>query len=254
MVKFATAEEAVAYALKGSIQQPLGKNFTIQKSFIRADGSLGVEGWISTPAQDLDKDIIEPEAFSGATLHDYMLRGAPISVEHNTKVLPVGFLQKARLVRDGRILQDEDNPNHPKEDFRHYAGGTGWYGLGTIYDKNAAIGVMKGVVSSFSWIGMPQDWEPLPDGGKHFKKASSINPVLEVTVTAYPVNTSATMRIAKARGYTPRLDRQKMAELLANPLVVEAVVDILVPPGTASAVIEEQLRQHRFRVHNSEKH
>jgi len=246
--KFASAEEAVAYVLNGSIKQPLGKNFAIQKSYIRADGSLAVEGWISTPQKDIEKDVIEPEAFSGAPLHDYMERGAPISVEHALKTYPVGYLQKARLVRDNTILQEEYNPKHPKEEFRYYNGGTGWYGLGTIFDKQAALGVAKGVVGSFSWLGMPVDWEQFPDGGKHFSKPGSISPVLEVTVTAYPVNTSATMRIAKARGYIPKIDRQRVAELLANPLVVEAIIDILVPPGTASAVIEEQLRKHRFGV------
>lgn len=246
--KFASAEEAVAYVLGGSIKQPLGKSFEIQKSYIRPDGSLAVEGWISTPMKDIEKDVIEPESFSGAALHDYMSRGAPISVEHNTRTYPVGFLQKARLVRDNQILQEEHNPKHPKEEFRYYNGGTGWYGLGTIFDKQAALGVAKGVVSSFSWLGMPVDWEPFPDGGKHFAKPGSISPILEVTVTAYPVNTSATMRIAKARGYIPQIDRKRVAELLANPLVIEAIVDILVPPGTASAAIEEQLRKHRLGV------
>lgn len=242
--KFETAEEAVAYALRGSIKQPLGKSFEIKKSYIRADGSLGVEGWISTNQQDIEKDIIEPESFSGIGLRDYMRRGAPISVEHNTRTLPAGYLQRSWLVRGGTVLQEEANPKQSGPVTRpDFAGGTGWYGVGTIYDKHAALGVAKGVVSSFSWIGFPVDWEQIPTGGRHFKKAGSVNPLLEVTVTAYPVNTSATMRIAKSRGYIPRLDRQRMAELLANPLVVEAVIDILIPPGTARAVVEERLRQ-----------
>lgn len=107
------------------------------------------------------------------------------------------------------------------------------------------MGISKGVLSSFSWIAMPGDWEDMEDGGKHFIKPGSIAPIIETTLTAYPVNTTATMRIAKSRGFVPRIDRQKMVQLLANPLVVDAVVDILVPPGTASAAIEEQLELHR---------
>jgi hypothetical protein len=248
--KFATAEEAVAYVLGKSYQQPLGKAFEISKSYIRHDGSLGVEGWISTPAKDIEKDVIEPESFAGVGLADYMRRGAPVSIEHQTRSLPVGYLQKSRLVRDGKIIQDVTNPKHTedREDFRYYDGGTGWYALGVIYNEQAMLGISKGVLSSFSWIAMPTDWEDLADGGKHFTKPGSIAPIIETTLTAYPVNTSATMRIAKSRGYRPRIDRQKMVQLLANPLVVDAVVDILVPPGTASAVIEEQLKLHRERA------
>ena len=244
--KFKTTEEAMAYVLHGSFKQPLGKGFELRKSYIRADGSLGIEGWVSTPAKDIEKDVMEPESFAGDGLHAYMQRGAPISVEHNTRTFPVGFMQKSLLVRDGKIIQQEDNPKHPVVEPRFYEGGTGWYGVGTIYDKAAAIGVMKGTVSSFSWLGMPVEWDNFPDGGKHFTKKGSVNPLLEVTVTAYPVNTTATMRIAKSLGYIPHMDRKRMAELLTNPVVLDAVVDILVPPGTASAVIQEQLEKHRF--------
>lgn len=251
-MKFTTAEEAVQYAVNASFKSPLGKNFSISKSYTRPDGSLGIEGWVSKPVKDIEKDVLEPEAFSGPGLHEYMQRGAPVSVEHNTRTFPVGFLQKARLVRNGEILQEEINPKQPAEDFRYYREeveaqhGTGWYALGSIYNTNAQIGIQKGVVSSFSWLGMPVEWEPLADGGKHFTKKGSINPLLEVTITAYPVNTAATLRIAKSRGYVPHLDRKRLVELLGNPMVVEAVVGILVPPGTSSAVVEEQLRQYRF--------
>lgn len=244
--KFKTTEEAMAYVLHGSFKQPLGKQFELRKSYIRADGSLGIEGWISTPMRDIEKDVMEPESFAGESLHAYMQRGAPISVEHNTRTFPVGFLQKATLVRDGKVIQEEINPKQKSEDYRFFEGGTGFYGVGTIYDKAAAIGVMKGTVSSFSWLGMPVEWENFPDGGKHFVKKGSVNPLLEVTVTAYPVNTSATMRIAKSLGYIPHMDRKRMAELLTNPFVLDAVVDILVPPGTASAAIQEQLEKYRF--------
>jgi hypothetical protein len=250
--KFMNAEEAVQYAVNASFKSPLGKSFAIQKSYVRPDGTLAIEGWISTPKKDIERDILEPESFAGPGLHEYMQRGAPISVEHNTRTFPVGYLQKARLVRDGEVIQDEVNPKQPAEDFRYYREeveaqkGTGWYALGSIYSENAKIGIQKGVVSSFSWLGMPVEWEPMADGGKHFVSKGSVNPILEVTITAYPVNTAATLRIAKSRGYVPHLDRKRLVELLGNPLVVEAVVGILVPPGTSSAVVEEQLRQYRY--------
>lgn len=243
--KFATPEEAISYVLGKSYKQPVGKGFELSKSYRLADGSLVREGWISTPAKDIDKDEIEPESFSGQGFSDYMRRGAPVSVEHHTRSLPVGFLQKAALVRDGKFLQLEDNPNHPKADFRYFDGGTGWYGMVNVYEDVAIRGIVKGVLSSFSWIAMPQDWDDTEGGGRHFHKPGSIAPIIETTLTAYPVNTQAVMKIAKSRGYRPHIDRSKVISLLANPLVVDAVVDILVPPGTASAVIEEQLRQHR---------
>lgn len=246
MGKFATAEEAIAYVLGKSYKQPVGKGFEMVKSYRLSDGSLVREGWVSTPDKDIDKDEIEPESFSGPGFHDYMTRGAPVSVEHQTRSLPVGFLQKAALVRDGNIIQVEDNPKHPQVDFRYFDGGTGWYGLVNIYEDLAIRGIMKGVLSAFSWIAMPQEWEELEDGGRHFTKPGSIAPIIETTLTAYPVNTNAVMKIAKAKGYKPYIDRSQVVALLANPLVVDAVIDILVPPGTASAVIEEQLRKHRF--------
>lgn len=249
--KFATAEDAIAYVLGKSYKQPVGKGFELSKSYRQPDGSLVREGWISTPDKDIDEDRIEPEAFSGPGFHDYMRRGAPVSVEHHTRSLPVGFLQKAALVRDGKLIQLEDNPNHPKTDFRYFDGGTGWYGMVNVYEDVAIRGIMKGVLSSFSWIAMPKDWDELEEGGRHFHKPGSIAPIIETTLTAYPVNTQAVMKIAKARGYKPHIDRTQVISLLANPMVIDAVVDILVPPGTASAAIEEQLKMHRERMHRS---
>src|SRR5258708_2131073 len=157
---------------------PMGKSLDLDalRYTVKADGSLDVEGWISTPAKDIEKDVIEPEAFSGAALTLYMQRGAQVSAEHQTKSLPVGFMHKARLVRNGQVLQDEDNPMHPKTDFKWYSGGSGWYGLVNIYDREVLRGISKGTVRAFSWIGMPLEWELLPDGGKHFLKAGAIKP------------------------------------------------------------------------------
>lgn len=245
---FNSPEEALAYILSRTpgTAVPIGKSFTglrggMMLAVPNADGSVDVEGWISTPTKDIEKDEIEPESFTPAVA-DYMQRGAPVSVEHGTKMLPVGFLQKAAVVRDGKIIESVDNPNHEPTEFRYpLEGKTGLYGKGNIYDQKAALAVAKGTVSSFSWIGMPKEWETLPDGGRRFTKAGSINPLLETTLTAYPVNTTATMRIAKAAGYVPSLSRLDIQRLLLNPLVVDAIVDILLPKGAASKAVDDRL-------------
>jgi hypothetical protein len=247
--KFKSTEEAIAYILSRTpgvdIATPLGKSFAgleggLMKSTINPDGTVDIEGWISTPQKDIEKDILEPESFTPAVT-GYMQRGAPVSIEHNVKTMPVGFLQKAMLVRDGNPIDIVDNPKHEKVEFRYFNGGTGLYGRGNIYEEKAAMGVVKGTVSSFSWIGMPKTWDTLPDGGRRFSKAGAIDPLLEVTITAYPINTAATMRIAKAAGYVPSLSNQEIRKLLLNPLVAEAVVEILVPAGVAAQVVNEKL-------------
>lgn len=245
---FNSPEEALAFILSRTpgTAVPIGKSFTglrggMMLAVPHSDGSVDVEGWISTPLKDIEKDEIEPESFTPA-LADYMQRGAPISIEHGTKMLPVGLLQKAAVVRDGQIIEVIDNPRHEPTEFRYsFDGKTGFYGKGNVYDQKAAIAVAKGTVSSFSWIGMPKEWDSLPDGGRRFTKAGGINPLLEITLTAYPINTSATMRLAKAAGYVPALSRLDIQRLLLNPLVVDAIVDILLPKGAASKAVDERL-------------
>src|SRR5436309_518908 len=105
---FNSTEEAIAFVLSRTpgTAVPIGKSFSglrggLMLAIPNSDGSVDVEGWISTPKKDIEKDVMEPESFSAA-LPDYMHRGAPMSIEHGTKLLPVGFLHKAALVRDGK--------------------------------------------------------------------------------------------------------------------------------------------------------
>jgi hypothetical protein len=185
--------------------EPVGKTWQIKKAWVNPDGSVNVEGWVSTIAQDLEKDIMEPETFAGTPIKDYFAGGAPISVEHNTSSIPVGFVRRSALVRDGNIFQEELNDHHEPLEFKYFDGlGTGWYGLGTVDDEKAADAVMKGKLSFFSWIGMPRAWTPLPGGGRHFAEKGGIDPLIEVTLTAYPINRTARMRIAKAKGLLER--------------------------------------------------
>ena len=220
--------KTIAFAQAAAVA-PIGKSWLIKKAYVNPDGTLSIEGWVSTDRKDLDKDILEPETFGGATLKGYFERGGPISSEHSTGDWPVGYMRKSILVRDGNIFQEELNPRYGPVDFRYFDGkGTGWYGLGVIDEERAMLNVQKGKVSSFSWIGMPVAWTPLPDGGRHYNEPSGINPLLEATITAYPVNPTAVMRIAKARGYSvPEPEQEQRPKLALTREGVEKVLSRL---------------------------
>ena len=63
-----------------------------------------------------------------------------------------------------------------------------------INDQHALTAVAKGNVRGFSFIGNPADYEPLPNGGKRYK---AIDPWLETTIAAYPVNEKAVVLAAQ---------------------------------------------------------
>jgi hypothetical protein len=206
---------------------PIGKEWLVSKSYRNPDGTLSIEGWVSTPKQDIEKDILEPEGFSGEGFYGYMSRGAPVSTEHDTNSWPIGYIQKATLVRAGKILQEEVNPKVEKGEYRYFDRSMiGWYARGVIDDDKAIEYIGKGKLGAFSWIGMPRVWEDLKGGGRRFSQKGAINPLLEVTVTAYPINVDAVMRIAKAHGYQP--------EPKAYKLDVQAVVDAYISMRSAS--------------------
>lgn len=203
----------------------LAKEMLLTKAYPQPDGSVAIEGWISTPLQDMEKDILEPEAFAGEGFRSYFAHGAPISSNHDTNSYPVGYLQKGVLVRNGVVIQSETHPDHEGVQFKNFDGfGTGWYGRGIIYEKRAADHLMKGTVRSFSWIGMPKEWEDLPGGGRRFSKQGAINPLLEVTITAYPINQAAMLRIAKAHGVAGEASKSKTKPKQLFILDLEAVV------------------------------
>jgi hypothetical protein len=176
---------------------PVSKSFTVEKAVQNEDGTATIEGWISTPHKDLEKDIAEPEAFAGDTFTSYFQRGAPVSSNHDTDSYPVGHLQKSVLVRDGVIIQTEVHPTDPREFLEGPGNGSGWYGIGVIDGKDASNAIKKGNIRSFSWIGNLAEYTPLTGGGRRYKR---IDPLIETTVAAYPVNTKAVMRIAKSYG------------------------------------------------------
>lgn len=175
---------------------PVTKSMLITKSWQDASGDVYIEGWVSTEARDQQKDIVPPEAFKAA-LPEYMARYAPLTTEHQLfpnlrrgelSRYPVGHMQRIALVRDGQILQEHTHPKDPAE-FAHFPGsGTGAYGRGVINDYTAASQVMKGNMAGFSWVGRLKEYEPLPDGGKRYGR---IDPWMETTLSAFPVNSSA---------------------------------------------------------------
>jgi hypothetical protein len=176
---------------------PISKDFLVEKAITNDDGTVTIEGWISTPHKDLEKDIVEPECFLGATFKGYFERGAPISSNHELTPYPVGHLQRAVLVRDGAILQEEQHPVDPQAFIEGPGQGTGWYGRGVVDGSDASKAIKKGNVRSFSWIGNLAEYTPTTGGGRRYKR---VDPLIETTVAAYPVNKNAVMRIAKAYG------------------------------------------------------
>lgn len=191
---------------------PVGKSWIVEKAWTEDENTF-IEGWVSTPDIDLEKDVVEPEAFLGETFKGYYERRAPLSSEHNTKALPVGHLQKGVLVRDGRILQTETHPSDPA-DFAHFPGtGTGWYARGVITDPATGSAVQKGNIGAFSWIGNLREYEPRVGGGRRYQK---IDPLIESTVAAYPVNPKAVMQVAKAFLNEDKQMEKSLEEIMAE--------------------------------------
>jgi hypothetical protein len=184
-----------APAMKAEVEEyaEVSKSFEVIKAWRLDTGSVLVEGWISTNSRDYQNEQVQPEAFQTA-LPSYMARMAPLSYEHNMKPAPVGHVQKAALVRDGRIFFEADHPTDSAP-FEHFPGrGTGVYGRAVVNDPSAAGQVMKGNVGGFSWTGRVKRI-PLPDGGREF---TSVEVMRETTIAAYPVNPDAAI-IAAAK-------------------------------------------------------
>lgn len=167
--------------------------FTVAKAW-DVNGVTHFESWVSTEHKDLDKDIVPPECFKGA-IDGYARCYMPLSSEHNMQRLPVGHMQHVALVRDGQIFKAAKHPSDPA-DFEHFPGsGTGVYGLGVINTPSEAHAVAKGNLGGMSWIGRLKQYQNLPDGGKRYE---IVDPWVECTLAAYPVNPNAVVLAAKA--------------------------------------------------------
>ena len=86
---------------------PQGWILHLEKAWGEDGQDCFYEGWLSTPNRDLEKDITEPEAFV-PVLKSYFARRAPVTVQHGTQYLPAGHLQKAVVVRDGKVLATQN--------------------------------------------------------------------------------------------------------------------------------------------------
>jgi hypothetical protein len=213
----------------------VSEDFEIKKSW-DSNGVLYAEGWLSTPARDRVREVTEPEAFSAA-LDSYFARGAPMTSVHDTKPYPIGHVQKAALVRDGKVFKQAVHPTDPA-DFEYFPNeGTGVYGRVAINDTMASDQVRKGNVRSFSYFGVAKKVDILPSGSKRYLE---INPLIECCIAAFPVNPEATMLVAKAEeDMTPEqvqaLIKQALVEAAtpqqvqkaADPLTVDQLSSIL---------------------------
>lgn len=171
--------------------QPIHKEF-VAKAW-DDNGVTRIEGWISTPDLDIEREVTEPEAFANS-LDGLFERGAPISSKHDTIPYPVGHLQKAVLIRDGVVFKSAQHPTDPAEFENLPTSGTGMYACGVINNPTASQQVKSGNVRSFSYTGYVKKAEKFTNGVRRFLE---IDPLIETCIAAYPVNPSAKMTITK---------------------------------------------------------
>jgi hypothetical protein len=175
---------------------PISKQGIIVKSW-DAGNDVIIEGWLATDRPlDLEKDSTEPEAFIPA-IDGYFSRRAPLSIEHEGKSLPVGHLQKAAIVRDGKIIKAAEHPTDAAE-FEHFPGtGTGVWARARVNEEPGISAVRKGNVGGFSFIANATKYVPIPGGRYRYLE---FDPWLESAIAAYPINPDAIIAVAKAFG------------------------------------------------------
>lgn len=193
LAQYETVEDDGLWVAKGAL---------IEKAWTAPDGTVYIEGWISTPDEDYMGDVTEPEAFTGKALAGYAARRMPLSSEHGRTYsgrrggdYPIGHMQRVAIVRDGQPIEQATHPTDPAE-FEHFPGtGSGTYGRGVINEHVAATSVAKGNIGGFSWIGKIAQHEALPGGGRRILR---LDPWLESTIAAYPVNGHAQVLAARS--------------------------------------------------------
>lgn len=223
----------------------VGKDWpTIVKAFDGPNNTTIVEGWLSTPDEDAQKDIVEPEAFM-KSIDSFFARRAPLSLNHDLKALPVGHLQKGAIVRDGKILKSASHPTDPA-DFEHFPNnGSGVYVRAAITNQDAASAVRLGNVGGFSWVGKGKG-TPRGPKGTHY---TEIDLWMESTLAAYPINHTSIITVAKAFGYeqateeeTPEMNEEAVA-LLKQLVALQSPAQGGEQAVTKSEVTMEKLEQ-----------
>ena len=227
----------------------------IQKSWGDDGQDCFYEGWLSTPTRDLEKDITEPEAFVPA-LASYFSRRAPVSVQHGTQFLPAGHLQKAVVVRDGKILAEAEHPTDSAA-FEHFPNsGSGVWVRGRLTESPARDSVRKGNCGGMSFIAMATEYSPLPGGGRRITR---LDPLQETTVAPYPVNAEATIAVAKAFGLSPAEEHSheennvtQIDELLAKALEArQAEVQTPEPEGVTKEELGSLLLDFKTQIEST---
>ena len=187
---------------------PVAKEFASVKSYKKEGEPLIIEGWLSTPDKDLEKDIVQPESFK-PSMKSYFRRYAPLSYEHHTDRIPAGHLQRGAIVRDGKIITEATHRTDPaqfehlQESMEETGTRTGVYVRGIITNETVGKSVDQGDMGSFSYIANVTKYKLLPDGGREFLEQ---DPWIESTVAAYPVNKNAVITVAKAFGLEEQTD------------------------------------------------
>jgi hypothetical protein len=169
----------------------LRKSVTLQ--IIKAwtiEDRLYTEGWISTDAPDLQGDDIPPEAF--LPVLPPFFESKPIAVLNHERD-EVGYVQKAALVRDGRIFHEE-NYQDDLADFEHFpASGTGVYGRVCVRNPTAVEAIQKATSGGFSFQASISRSNTIrrPDGGRHIVVLDRLDEVTIAIPPNIPVNPQA---------------------------------------------------------------
>ncbi len=228
--------------------------FELQKAWGDDGQDCFYEGWLSTPSRDLEKDITEPEAFI-PSLSSYFARRAPVSVQHGTQFLPAGHLQKAVVVRDGNVLAEASHPTDAA-DFEHFpSSGSGVWVRGRLTESPARDSVRKGNCGGMSFIALATEYSNLPGGGRRITR---LDPLQETTVAPYPVNSEATIAVAKAFGLSPAEEHshednmtQSIDELLAKALEARQAETKTEPEGVTKEELGSVLLDFQTKINES---
>lgn len=197
--------EGIVHEHEGMTNDANGNHeHTITKSFagtviIKAlndtpNSPLVVEGWVSTPDEDWQRDVILPEAFVKA-LPGYAGVGMPLTTEHqmfpdkgNLTRYPVGHGQRIAVIKGGQVLAEATHPDDAAEFENVPTSGDGVWGRFLITENVASDAVRKGNVRGFSWIGVPASESPRRPKGRLI---TEVRQWAECTVAAFPVNQGA---------------------------------------------------------------
>jgi hypothetical protein len=201
----------------------------IFKSWFPTDEEARFEGWLSTPTLDREQDITEPEAFISAA-QNYFYRMAPLSVQHGTQYLPIGHLQKAAILRDGKVLADFSNPTDEEKFQDLPSQGSGVWVRGVVNEEPGLSALRKKNVRGMSYIAKARSKEPLPGGRWRY---TEFDPWVESTISAYPINNDAVIDVVKAYDNIPMEKLipmpKTLEEILKDALVVKAAQEAPTP-------------------------